>query len=69
MVRASVLMSRTSASKDNIRISNEFRTSELVMDFWLMLFVLMDTPLVGTFVTKLLPKCGQAKDYLLFIVE
>ena len=51
--------------KDKQQISS----SELVMDFWLMLFVLMDTPLVGTFVTKLLPKCGQAKDYLLFIVE
>lgn len=42
--------------------SDEFHTSELVMDFWLMLFVLMDTPLVVSFVTKQLPKCGQAKD-------
>ena len=68
MARASVLISRTLASKDNIRISNKFHTSKLVIS-WLMLFVLMDTPSVGTFGTKQLPKCGQAKDYLLFIVE
>ena len=63
-MRALVLGSKILSSKDNVKIS-----SKLVMDLWLILFVLMGILIVGTFVTKQVPKYGQARDCLLFAAE